>query len=132
MGERLIDLVFQAVGIVLLIDVKRRTDFGGQGEARGHREPEVAHFGKICPLAAQQGAHLGGAIGNALAKPVDPFRRGISHRPPRFAFRSIDPGVFDCIETQMLPRIQRLHAQRRGSGQPAALPQGVARLRLDP
>ena len=63
-------------------------DLGGDGEAGRHRQAEIGHFGEVRALAAEQIAHVGLALGLAVAEGVDPFAFGttVGRRGARFGF----------------------------------------------
>ena len=48
-------------------------EFGGDGEAGRHRQPDRGHFGEVGPLAAEQVAHVRAAFVMAGAEAVDIF-----------------------------------------------------------
>ena len=68
-------LEFGRVGVVVV--VIGRADFGGEGEARRHRQSDAGHFGEVGPFAAEQIAHVGAAFVVAGTERVDPL---MSHR----------------------------------------------------
>ena len=55
-------------------------DLGGDGQAGRHRQAQIAHLRQVGALATQQIAHLGFAIGLAVAERIDPLTH---HSPPR-------------------------------------------------
>src|SRR3546814_3650393 len=63
--------LLQVSGILLAVVVIAGADLGGDGETRRHRQAEIGHLGKIGTLAAQQIAHVGAALGPAVAEAVD-------------------------------------------------------------
>ena len=66
--ERRFDRGLQIGRIGLAVLVVVGADFGGDGEARRHGKPEIAHLGEVRALAAQERAHLG-ALPSALPAP---------------------------------------------------------------
>ena len=74
MGERRLDGGGEIGGIGLLVRVEIGADFRRDGEARRHRQAEVGHFGEIGALAAEEVAHLAGALRFAVTECVDPLR----------------------------------------------------------
>ena len=93
-------------GIAALVRVEIGADFGGDGEARRHRQAEVGHFGEVGPLAAEQVAHRARALGLAVAEGVDPLRH-VAH-----------PGKRCILETG----VPRRAARRGGVGHVPAGP----------
>src|SRR5260370_6540047 len=65
---------FQLGRIGALGVVEMGANLGGDGEARRHRQPEIAHLGQPGALAAEQLAHVAAPLRGAAAKAVDPFR----------------------------------------------------------
>ena len=53
-GERGIDLRFEPGGIVAVVVVIGRADFGGDGKTGRHRQTEIAHLGEVGALAPEQ------------------------------------------------------------------------------
>jgi hypothetical protein len=56
---------------VRLVGIVVGADFGGDGEARRHRETDAGHFGQVGTLAAEQGLHGAVAVSLAVAPGVD-------------------------------------------------------------
>ena len=52
-------------------------DFRGDGEAGRHRQAQIAHFGQVRALAAEQILHLRAAFRRTAAKGINPFRHGL-------------------------------------------------------
>ena len=71
--ERLLDLRFQVLRILLAVGVIERADVGGDGEAGRHRQAQIGHLGQPRALAAEQVAHAGLALGAAVAERIDPL-----------------------------------------------------------
>src|SRR5205085_11846460 len=71
-----IDVLAQALGVGLAVFVIVSADLGGDGEARRNGQAEICHLGKAGAFAAEEVAHIGAALGLAVAEPVDPFGFG--------------------------------------------------------
>ena len=85
-GERCIDLSvkFRRVSAIVLVELG--ADFGGEREARRHRQIKPRHLREIGALAAKQRLHRSIAPALAAAKPVDVLLRSHSlalHAPSR-------------------------------------------------
>jgi hypothetical protein len=66
-----VHLVGDAVGVALAILVVVGAEFGGEGEARRHRDAEAGHLGQIGALSTEQVLHPGSAVGGPSAKRID-------------------------------------------------------------
>ncbi len=84
--ERLLDLRLQLLRIGFVVRVEIGADRGRDGEAGRHRQAEIGHLGEIGALAAEQIAHVGAALGLAVAEGEDPFS-GLSASVRRAAWR---------------------------------------------
>ncbi|OPZ58522.1 MAG: hypothetical protein BWY87_01417 [Deltaproteobacteria bacterium ADurb.Bin510] len=68
LGQSFLDLVLDILRQGLAALIIDGADFGRDGEARRHRNAQVAHLGQVGALAAQQVLHVGLALGRgALA-----------------------------------------------------------------
>src|SRR5262249_5101331 len=76
LGERGGDLLLEVLGVGLAVLVIVAADRGGDGEARRHRQAEISHLGKAGAFAAEKVAHVGAALGLAVAEAVDPLGFG--------------------------------------------------------
>src|SRR6185503_753260 len=74
-------LLGQVFRVALIVGVEIGADFGGDGEARRHRQAEARHLGEVRALAAEKIAHIGAAFRGAAAETVDPFGH---HQPSIF------------------------------------------------
>ena len=72
-GERRLHLLTQVLGVGLAVLVIVGADLGGDGEARRNGQAETCHLGKAGAFAAEEVAHIGAALGLAVAEAVDPF-----------------------------------------------------------
>src|SRR5256885_17000680 len=66
-----IDFFTQIVGEGAVLEVGD-AELGGDGEPRWYGEAQVRHFGETGPLAAQDVAHGGRAVGPAVAEGIHP------------------------------------------------------------
>src|SRR3954447_6133447 len=101
---------------------------GRDREPRRQRQAEIAHFGEVGALAAEQVAHLGPPLGAVAAKTVDPFRHGLFHlsncRRRRLAeFSSATPCPREAEKPAIRPRIIPRSGRSR---RPGSLPRGCA------
>src|SRR5690606_38812209 len=71
--ESRIHLFGKVVGIGLVVFGVVGADLGRDGKARRYRKPQIAHLGKIGPLAAEQVPHGGGAFCLSIAEAVNPL-----------------------------------------------------------
>ncbi len=71
--QRLLHLRFEVGRVLLVVRGVIGADAGGNGEAGRHRQAEIGHFGKAGALAAQKVAHIGLALGAAVAEGIDPL-----------------------------------------------------------
>jgi hypothetical protein len=85
--ERHLDLARQAVRIGLGVLVVIGADRGGDGEAGRHRQAEIGHLGQARALAAEEVAHVGAALGFAVAETIDPL--GLAGRGGGLARRAL-------------------------------------------
>src|SRR6185503_9925925 len=81
LGEAGFDLLGQILRVALIVGIEIGADFGGDGEARRHRQAEACHLGEVRALAAEEIAHVGAAFRGAAAETVDPFGH---HQPSIF------------------------------------------------
>ena len=88
-AQRQRHLFLQVGGIAFAIGIVPGADLGGDGQARGHRQPQVGHLRQVGALAAQQVSHAGFALGLAVAECIDPFRHLLSLQ----SWRSPQPGA---------------------------------------
>ena len=72
--QRARDLRVQPIGIDFAIGVIALANLGGDGEARRHRQPDIAHFSQVRALPAEKIAHIGLAFRLAAAETVNPLR----------------------------------------------------------
>src|SRR3546814_19454667 len=70
-----IHLTCKVGGIVAIVVVVRRAEFGRDGEARRHGQSEVRHFGEVRTLAAQEIAHRRRAFRLAVPEGINPLDR---------------------------------------------------------
>ena len=73
-AESALHAVGKIIGLAATAGIKRRTNFGRQGEARRHRKPEARHLGESTSPAAKKIVQGVTAIRATAAKSVDPFR----------------------------------------------------------
>ena len=71
LGDGRFDLRHGGFGDLLAFVVVLGTDFGGDGEARGNRDADHAHFGEVRTFAAEQFLLLAIAVGRLAAERVD-------------------------------------------------------------
>ena len=57
----------------MVVSVVIGANFGGEGEAGGHGQTDVGHFGEVGALAAQKILHVGPAFRLARAEEIDVF-----------------------------------------------------------
>ena len=86
-GKRRGDLRLQIGRIAPAVGVEMGADLGRDREPGRHRQAEIAHFGEVGALAAEQVAHLGPPLG---------ARRGQNGRP-------ISPWAFSPLELSAAP-----------------------------
>ena len=79
-----LDLLGEAIRMLLAIGIVVDAGLGGDGEARRHRQAQRRHLRQIRPLAAQAVLHRGVTIRAAAAEAVNPLShdRGRSQRSP--------------------------------------------------
>mmetsp|Transcript_27480 Transcript_27480/g.51495 ORF Transcript_27480/g.51495 Transcript_27480/m.51495 type:complete len:381 (+) Transcript_27480:1733-2875(+) len=87
-------LILQTRGVLAVILIVVGANFGGEGEAWGHRQPNGCHLRQVRALAAQQVLHFCTAVGIAGTEVVDPrhvrtnakirgmLRRMLRHKKP--------------------------------------------------
>ena len=71
--ERVVDLLLNLVGNLLVVLEVQIADVGGDGEARRHGHAGPAHFGQAGAFAAEHIFHLSVAFGGAAAERVYMF-----------------------------------------------------------
>ena len=87
LGKRRFNLRLQILRIVFAVGVEIRADLGRDGEAGGHRQTEMRHFGKARAFAAEEISHVGAAGRLAAAECVNPFLFGRRGGPSCRGFR---------------------------------------------
>jgi hypothetical protein len=65
---------FETIGHVAAIVIVPDTGLRSDGQARRHRQAEMAHLGQVCALSAQEISIRSRAFRLPVAKSVDPFR----------------------------------------------------------
>ena len=68
--DRGLDLGLDGLGELPAVLVVGGADLGGDREAGGDRDADDAHLGQVGPLAAEQGLHVGLALGLAAAERI--------------------------------------------------------------
>jgi hypothetical protein len=81
--QRGYDLRLQLLRIAAAVGVEVGADLGRDGEARRHRQSQIAHLREIGALAAEEVAHVRAPLGAARSETVNPLR----HRPPTLRSR---------------------------------------------
>ncbi|MCY1297437.1 hypothetical protein D9M70_468760 [compost metagenome] len=82
-ADTLAHLIVQAVRHLPVVVEEVVAGIGDDGQARRHRQAEVAHLGKVCALATQPLAVTCTSFGLAPTEGVNPFRHACS--PPRYS-----------------------------------------------
>ena len=77
LSEELLLILVDALGRLLAVFVVVHADERGDGEARGDRDPRLAHLGEARALAAENVLHVAGAVRLAVPEEVD----GTCHFP---------------------------------------------------
>jgi hypothetical protein len=70
-------------------------DLGGDGEARRHRQSQIAHLGQVRALAAEQILHGGLVLGLTVAERINP----LAHDDLACAFRAVPPDL-GCLASR--------------------------------
>ena len=73
-GNAGLDLALKLLRIGPLVLVVVGADFGGDGEARRHRQADAAHLRQVRAFAAEQRLHAAVAVGFLVSKQVNVFR----------------------------------------------------------
>ena len=73
MGERCGNLRLQFLRVLLAVGIEVDADVGRNREARRHRQAKIGHLGEVRALAAKEVAHVGFAVGLAVAEGIDPL-----------------------------------------------------------
>ena len=73
LGNVVHDLFFKCFGILFVVIVIIRANFGGDGKSGGHGNAKARHFCEVRAFATEQIAHFCSAFGFAIAKEIDIF-----------------------------------------------------------